>query len=68
MSDLWLNLDPIPFNLTFGVPTKSGSFNAPSISTVAPLNADGGGIFDIKFSFSTSGMNGGIQRFNNGMR
>jgi hypothetical protein len=67
MSDLYLNLDP-DLNaslLTFGVPTKIGSFNAPSISKV-PINADGGGTFDIKFTFSTSGMNGGSQRFNNG--
>ncbi|MBN2272676.1 MAG: PEP-CTERM sorting domain-containing protein [Sedimentisphaerales bacterium] len=55
----WMfNLDPIldPNQLVFSLPTKTGSFDAPVISTsVDAYKADGDGYFDIQLDFATGG-------------
>jgi hypothetical protein len=57
LSDLYLNLNPAysASNLNFGSPTRTGSFGTdPVVPAPPPLNADGGGTFDIKFAFDTA--------------
>jgi len=63
----FLNLDPLldPNQLTFSGPSKVGSFTDPMISLGAnSFKADGGGYFDIKLDFATSG--GAASRFTSG--
>ena len=63
----FFNLDPLldPNQLTFSDPSKVGSFTDPMISLGAnSFKADGGGYFDIKLDFATSG--GAASRFTSG--
>ena len=58
VSNWMFNLDAAldPTALDFSSPTKTGSFDAPAISTsVDAFKADGAGYFDIKMDFSTGG-------------
>jgi VPDSG-CTERM motif len=59
VSDLYLNLDPAltASSLNFGTPTRTGTFGLDPVITTSsppPLNADGGGTFDIRFAFDTA--------------
>jgi len=69
VSKWFLNLDPNldPTSLIFSAPTKTGMFDAPIINTkVNEFKADGDGEYDIKFSFATTGKDGGSHRFRAG--
>lgn len=58
VSNWVFNLDTAldPTALVFSAPNKTGSFDAPAISTgVDDFKADGAGYFDIKMDFSTGG-------------
>jgi hypothetical protein len=64
-----LNLDPTlsPASLIFSAPTKTGTFADPTIGLgVNAFQADGDGLYDISFGFSTSGAGGGVNRFTAG--
>lgn len=66
VSPWYLNLDPLldPASLLFSSPTKTGTFDAPTISTgVNKFKADGDGKYDILFAFATADKDGGSHRF-----
>ena len=66
VSAWYLNLDPLlgPASLLFSSPTKTGTFDAPTISTgVNAFKADGDGKYDILFAFATTNKAGGSHRF-----
>ena len=66
VSDWAFNLDPSldPTALSFAVGSKTGTFDDPTFGTgVDAFQEDGGGKYDIEFSFATSGSGGGIHRF-----
>jgi len=66
VSGWYLNLDPSlnPTSLVFSSPTKTGTFDDPTISSGAnAFKADGDGKYDILFGFATSGSGGGVHQF-----
>jgi len=66
VSGWYLNLDPSldPTSLVFSSPTKTGTFDDPSISLgTDAYKPDGDGKYDILFGFATSGSGGGSHRF-----
>jgi hypothetical protein len=60
VKEWFLNLDPTLnlSNLSFSVPTKTGSFDDPTISKgTDAFKADGDGYYDINIEFATAGDN-----------
>jgi len=71
VSGWYFNLDPIldPDSLIFSAASSFGGngFDLPTIETETnDFKADGDGLYDILFDFSTSGQGGGIHRFGAG--
>jgi hypothetical protein len=66
VSGWYLNLDPAldATDLVFSAPTKTGTFDSPTISLgTDAYKPDGDGKYDILFGFAVSGSGGGSHRF-----